>query len=139
MKAVATVCNCNYPPADGQIVGGRVARGGAGRGRRGRRVHRVVRVHLGEAHAVRRVRRVRQRRAAAHARTRARAPRVVGAAPVLLLLLLGEVVRPLRREEGLRVKLLQCGRRDRLYEGFGKYQVRGTKAAERLTGYLGLA
>ena len=62
-------------------------------------MHRVVvRVHLREAHAVRRVRRVRQRRAAARA-----------AQPVLLLLLLlGEVVRPLlRREEGLRVQLLQ--------------------------------
>ena len=47
-------------PADGQIVGGRVARGGAGGGRRRCRVHRVVRVHLGEAHAVRRVGRVRQ-------------------------------------------------------------------------------
>ena len=72
-------------------------------------MHRVVkRVHLREAHAVRWVRRVRQRRAAANARS---APyRVVarGAASPVLLLVLGEVVRPLRRrEEGLRVKLLQ--------------------------------
>ena len=67
-------------------------------------MHRVVRVNLGEAHAVRRVRRVRQRRAAARARR--------GTAPVLLLLM-GEVVRPLlRREEGLRVQLLQCGMRE---------------------------
>ena len=68
-------------------------------------MHRVVRVHFGEAHAVRRVRRVRQRRAAARARR--------GTATVLLLLLMGEVVRPLlRREEGLRVQLLQCGMRE---------------------------
>ena len=71
-------------------------------------MHRVVRVHLREAHAVRRVRRVRQRRAACDARS----------APVLLLLM-GEVVRPLlRREEGLRVQLLQCGMRDTLRGGF---------------------
>ena len=63
-------------------------------------MHRVVWVNLGEAHAVRRVRRVRQRRAAS----------VPGSA---VLLLMGEVVRPLlRREEGLRVQLLQCGMRE---------------------------